>query len=576
MAKVRTSTLATVLSLALLGGCTATIEPPPESNGAQGSGAPSPGAGNGGSAGVSSGGGGGLDPTRGPTGPGGITVRRLNHAEYNNTVHDLLGTELEPAADFPADDLGGEFTNIGSALSLSPAYVLAYERAAHALIDDLFAGPAERLSRVVSCSVETVGDACATEIVTAFARRAWRRPVLAEEVQPMLTPLSVARQFGAPPSEGLKHALVAVLLSPYFIFKLELDPDPLSLEPRKLTPHELATRLSYAVWATMPDEALFAAADAGELETDEQIGAQIDRLLDSPKAQALLDGFAAQWLKLDYLPSHEVEESVFPDYDPALAASMQREAKLFLADFLHGPRPVNELFTARYTYVDETLAEHYGLPAPSSVDENGMGRVDTSGTERSGILTLGALLTTTSFASRTSPVKRGEFVFARLLCSEIPPPPPDIPSLPPDMPGLSLRERLELHRERPACAGCHNLMDPIGFGLEHYDAIGRYRSEDAGEAVDSSGVLPDGTSFDGAVELGGILAEDPRASSCVTQKFMTFAIGRLLNLPDDEGWIELLTERAKEGGGNLRSVIRTVLSSEPFRLRQYIPTPDAP
>ncbi len=507
-----------------------------------------------------------------PASPGVLVVRRLSRVEYDNTVRDLLGTSVRLPSDL-ADDLGGEFDTVGSALSLSPKYVRGYEETARAIVDELFAGDPARLAAVVSCDVEAAGVSCAETILRAFARRAWRRPVTDDEVQSLLSPLSVAEEFDATPTDGLKAGLAAVLMSPFFVFKLELDPDPASAVPRRLTPHELATRLSYALWSTMPDEALSAAADAGELVTDEQVTAQVERMLADPRASTLSAEFAGQWLGYRDLDTHEVEPSAYPDFTPAIARSMKNEAQAFVNEFLHNDRPVGDMFLAGFTFIDATLAEHYGLARPPGVPDGEFVRVDTSNAPRAGLLTLGAFLTKTSYPARTSPVRRGDYVFSRLLCEHVDPPPPGVEGLPPLEEGESMRALMERHRADPACAGCHAVMDPIGFGLENYDGVGAYRTSDNGAPVDASGVLPDGTAFDGGLELSAILGTDPRFLRCLTEKFMTYAIGRLLDRssPVDSGWIDYLSNQALSHDGSFDGIVRAVVSSEAFRSRQPAP-----
>ena len=246
-----------------------------------------------------------------PSNPGHVVVRRLSAYEYDRTVRDLLGTALTPGSSFPADDLGGEFDDVGSALSLSPTYVRAYETAAYALVDDLMGSTdAARKQKVLSCEVATGGEACAKTILTAFARRAWRRPVSAEEATGLLAPFSKALELGAKATDGMRFALAGVLMSPFFLFKLEIDPDRTATTPRRLNGHELATRLSYALWSTMPDDQLFAAADADALSTDAAVEAQISRMLADSKAEAFADAFAGQWLSFRGLQHHEVEPAV--------------------------------------------------------------------------------------------------------------------------------------------------------------------------------------------------------------------------------------------------------------------------
>lgn len=533
-------------------------------------------AGSGSMTGMSSGGAGtlpgmtplGTVPANPPKNPGYMVVRRLNRPEYNNTVADLLGTKLTPADGFPGDDLGAEFDTVGSALSLPPEYAIAYEGAATTLINDLFAD-ATRQKTVVSCDVATGGDTCAKTILSDFARRAWRRPITPDEAQGLMAPVAAAKTLGATPVDGLKAALTGILISPFFLYKLEFDPDPLATATRRLTPHELATRLSYSLWSTMPDVPLSAAADAGLLATDEQVTAQVDRMLMDARADTLLDNFTAKWLDFAGVEAREVAPEQFPKFTPALGVSIKGEARRYMQEFLRSPLKVSNLFDSRFTFVDATLATFYGLTRTGAANATDFVKVDTTGSQRQGLLTLGAFLLTTSYANRTSPVRRGEYVFRRLLCDEVPAPPADVPQLSEmAVPGQSLRQRMEAHRVNPACSGCHNLMDPIGFGLENYDGIGAYRTMDSGVAVDSSGSLPDGTKFNGAVELGGILARDPRLPRCVTEKFMTFAIGRLLDQPDDGQWVAYISGHADLADGSLRSIIRTVILSDAFRSRQ--------
>jgi len=562
------SVWAALISLALAAACTGKISGAGGTGSGLGTGT---GAGIGTGSGGATGGAGGSAVTTAPTNAGAVVVRRLNHDEYNNTVRDLLGTTLKPATDFPADDLGAEFDTVGSALSLSPGYVMTYESAANALVTDLFAN-ATRKAKVVTCNVDTAGDTCAQTVIGSFARRAWRRPVTSDEVQGLMLPVTTARTQGLTATDGLKAALAAVMLSPYFVFKVEIDADASSTQSRRVSPHELATRLSYALWSSMPDDALSAAADAGELATDEQVAAQVDRMLADSRADTLLDAFAGEWLDYRALDTHDVDTKTFPKYTPALLASMRSEARRFMQEFLRNEMPVQQMLNARFTFVDAALATHYGV-ARSGGAASDLVRVDTSATNRSGLLTLGAFLTSTSLANRTSPVKRGNFIFTRLLCGFIAQPPPDVPSLPEqDTSGLTLRQRLEAHRSKPECMPCHSVMDPLGFGLENYDAIGAYRTMDGTAAIDATGTLPDGkTAFSGAVELAAALSTDASFSACLTNKFMTFAIGRLLDQRDDATWVNYLANRAGASGGSLRTIIRTVMLSEAFRSRQALP-----
>jgi hypothetical protein len=507
-------------------------------------------------------------PAQPPTNPGTVVLRRLNADEYDNTVRDLLGTTLTPGTSFPADDLGAQFTTVGSALSLSPTYVQAYADAASVLIDDLFAAPAARQQAIITCDVTTGGDTCARTIVTALANKAFRRPATSTEIDALMTPVATAKTLtGATATDGLKAALAAVLVSPYFLFKPEID--PATPGPHALGQYELATRLSYALWASTPDAALLAAAAAGQLSTDAQVKAQVTRMLADPRASALLDEFAGAWLDFSNVESHDADPTVFPAFTPAVAHSMRLEARSFMRDFLSSTKPVADMFNAGFTYVDATLAKQYGLPTtPGALGPDGLWRADTTGSQRVGLLTLGSILTTTSEPTRTSPVKRGDFIYERLLCGTIGQPPNNVAALQPAPGTMTVRQTLEAHAMNPACSGCHSIMDPLGFGLENYDAIGSYRTVDGTLPVDATGTLPDGMMFTGARDLAAALAQDPRFVPCMTQSLMTYSIGRLMNQADDVNWANYVAHEALTANGSLGSLVNSVILSAAFRTRQ--------
>jgi hypothetical protein len=507
-------------------------------------------------------------PAQAPANPGTVVLRRLDAMEYDNTVRDLLGTQLTPGAAFPGDDLGAQFTTVGSALSLSPTYVEAYANAASALIDDLFAAPAARQQTVITCSVVTGGDACARAIVTAFAGKAFRRPATSTDVDALMTPVATAKTLaGATATDGLKAALAAVLVSPYFLFKPEID--PATPGPHPLGQYELATRLSYALWGSTPDATLLAAAAAGQLTTDAQVKAQVVRLLADSRASTVLDEFAGDWLGFSSIESHDADPTVFPAFTPTLAHSMRLEARSFIRDFLSSTQPVTDMFNAGFTYIDANLAAQYGLPAtPGTVGPDGLWRVDTTMSQRVGLLTLGSVLTGTSQPTRTSPVLRGDFIYERLLCGTIGSPPNNVQALTQPTVTMTVRQALEAHANNPACAGCHSIMDPLGFGLENYDAVGSYRTMDGTSAVDATGTLTDGMMFNGARELSTALAQDPRFVPCMTQSFMTYAIGRLMNQANDVDWANYLAHEAQSANGSMSSVIDSVVLSSAFRTRQ--------
>ena len=361
-----------------------------------------------------------------------------------------------------------------------------------------------------------------------------------------------------------------MLASPHFLFRVELDPDPRAAAPRALNDHEIASRLSYLIYSSMPDDPLAAAADRGQLRTPDQVAAQAKRMLADARAAALAGSFAAQWLDLRSLAGHQVDEASFGKaFDGALAALMQEETSRFFLEFMNGDLPITGMLTARFTYLDARLARHYGLTSPGGA---GLTRVTLTGDQRGGLLTQGSVLTATSPPNHTSPVARGAWVLSSLLCSPPPPPPANIPPLPEPSPTVpaSLRARLEAHRSNPQCAACHVAMDPIGFGLEHYDGIGRWRTDDGATPIDASGTLPDGSTFDGALQLAALLAKDPRLPGCLTQKLYTFALGRS---PDggtaDRPYLDRITALAAGPDGvTLHRAIAALVTSDPFRLRR--------
>jgi hypothetical protein len=504
------------------------------------------------------------------TDPGRVTLHRLNRAEFNNTVRDLLGTNARPADEFPIDDRGSGFDNIADVLTLSPLHLDLYHKVAEALVTEALANATLR-ARLVPCDLASGGDACARSVLSDFARRAWRRPVTDAEVSGMMTTVAVAVGQGDGHERGVALALRGVLLSPHFIFRVELDPDPVSLTPHALNGYELASRLSYFLWSSMPDEALFTAA-AGNLGDPSVLAGEVTRLLADPKSQSIIDNFAGQWLYLRAVDDVEPDPMLFSRFDEPLRAAMKSETALLFADVAFGRLPANQLLTSDYTYANDRLASHYGLPAVGSAQPT---RVTLTGnTQRGGLLSHGSFLTNTSHPNRTSPVKRGKWVLEELLCSTVPPPDPnlDLSGAEADIQaGLSQREVLAKHRADDACAGCHAMMDPIGLGLENYDAIGAYRTMDGANAIDSAGALPEGQMFTGPKELAALVAADPNFARCVTEKLYTYALGRA---PDrtpthlDGPTLAALAERLRSGGYSFPELVAAIVQSPTFSNRR--------
>ena len=420
---------------------------------------------------------------------------------------------------------------------------------------------------VLICQPETPERAheCAREIFATFGRRAFRRALSDDELGRLVGFLDLALTQGDDFETGIGLGLEAILLSPHFMFRVELDPMPDDLRAHPLSGDELATRLSYFLWSTTPDDELFAAADRGELTTDAGLEAQVVRMLDDRRAYALLDNFAGQWLHLRNMADVAPDYAHFPSFDDELRAAMSAETRAFLEVFLNEDLSLLDLLDAPFGFLNERLALHYGIEGLDLGD--GLTRVDLSETERGGLLTQSSILTVTSFPTRTSPVKRGKWVLEQLLCTTPPPPPPGVEGLmdTSDSQG-TLRERLEQHRADPTCASCHQLMDPIGFGLESFDGIGASRELDHGEPIDDSGTFPSGQMFAGAKALAGILKADPALPDCAARRLFTYALGRAPGGLDQCAMKEIV-EQATASGFSLRELALSVALSPPFRTR---------
>ncbi len=638
--------------------------------------------------------------------PGRLTIHRLNRAEYNNTVQDLLGTKQSPADDFPEDDISFGFDNISSVLSTAPLLIELLERAATDLAEEALAIPvltetwffeAETLTgtaggaqndtynlwsngsvgttiafptagryrlsvrlwgaqggpdpvkaallidqatavefdvpngqndplifshemdlsagtheyavaflndffdpnnnidrnmlvdwirvegpldavgsnplrdAIVTCDIED--DGCIREIARTYSSRAWRRPVSDAELDRLLTLFELVMNEGGDANTGLTLVLRGILMSPHFVFRPELDADPSSLEAHPLSDHELAARLSYFLWSSMPDEALFAAAEAGDLRNEEGLREQVTRMLADEKASALVDNFSGQWLYTRALADHEPDYDTFPDWDPELRAAMAEETRRFFGALLAGDLGMDTLLTADFSFLNARLAKHYGVSfTEAKADADGYAKtslVQSKG--RRGVLGHGSLLTVTSYAKRTSPVKRGKWVLEQLLCSPPSPPPPEVEGLVEmEVPTGTLREQLEKHRADPVCASCHDTMDPLGLALEHFDGIGAWRDDDHGFAVDATGTYNEEAPFDGASELGALIAADPRFAGCLTHKLFTYALGRGIE-GHDTPHLSHIAEAFQTSEHKLPELVTLIVSSDPFRMRRGDP-----
>ncbi len=642
---------------------------------------------------------------------GRVTIHRLNRTEYNNTVGDLLGVDLRPADDFPSDDVGYGFNNIGDVLSLPPLlfekYVDASERIASAVIwtqppggrkqrflgnqlkaiggvnegergawmmysagsvyreQDIAvageylirveaaadqAGPelakmeirvdnkavevhdfrghrklgtyevrrrlsggrrrieaafvndyynpkaenaADRDRNLSVRSIEIQGpigteapqlhkrivftrpsekktvEQAAREIFHRLLPRAFRRPVDDVEVDRISKLVRLAVERGDSFERGIQVGLQAVLISPHFLFRIEYDPQPGNPKAQhKVSDYELASRLSYFLWSTMPDDELFRLAKEKKLHQAEVLDRQIARMLKDPKADALVENFASQWLNLGNLAEVKPDPKLFPEFTPELRADMVRETQMFVRTLFREDRSLLDFLDADFTLVNQRLAKHYGF---SGVEGEKFRRVSLPGGQRAGVLTHGSILTLTSNPNRTSLVRRGKWILDNVLGMHLPEPPANIPSLEEgakESGVSSLREQLKLHREKPVCSACHDILDPLGFGFENFDAIGRWRETSEGTPVDSKGTLPGGESFNGPVALVQILKKrEQDFAELVTRKMLTYALGRGLEVPDSCTVDDIVAD-LKENDYRFSVLVSGIVHSKPFRMRR--------
>ena len=499
-----------------------------------------------------------------PLDPGPKIAHRLSRTEYNHTVRDLLGVSLRPADDFPADGGGGGgFDNNASTLFVPPLLLEKYLTAAE---DVLAAAPPEALFRhpVTWYRSET---AAATSDLRDLARRAWRRPVSAPEMARLVAFYQRTRRSGADSRAATLAAAKAVLVSPNFLFRIEQDPS--GKTPAPIDDHALASRLSYFLWSSMPDATLFALADAGRLSQPKVLEAQVMRMLADPKARALSEQFVGQWLGIRTLGSVAAPDpQKFPEFTPALREAMVAEPTEFFAGLLREDRSLLELLDSDYTWVNADLARHYGIPGVSGPSFT---RVSLPDRRRGGVTGMAAVLTQTSYPQRTSPVLRGKWLLEEVFGTPPPPPPPLVATLSPNdekREGLTFRQRLEKHRKDPNCAACHARLDPLGFALENFDPVGRWRTEVSGEVVDASGELSGGVVIVGPEALKQVLLERRQLFlRHLTEKMLAYALGRGVEYYDIPA-VKRITEVVAADGHRAPRLILEIVRSAPFRLRR--------
>lgn len=640
--------------------------------------------------------------------PGRVTTRRLNRVEYANTIRDLLGIDFRATEEFPADDTGYGFDNIGDVLTVSPALMQKYLAAAERIAARAVGGgplpkpgiftrrsqsrrldegiteltavvdyDAEYLVRVSVAGSRGPGDApvtlvisvdgkpvktavipvqmnavnrqggatqrtveevrvflptnehtfraefvndhglaripqrargdlkqniipefielggpyppssptppavkkklltcdpasgavCVNRILSSLARRAFRRPVTAADIAPIRQVFDKARTAGYSAAESLQFAVASVLVSPKFLFRIERDPPGGGVA--RISDVELASRLSYFLWSSMPDDELLRLGEANRLHLPAVLSAQVARMLADQKAGAFADNFVGQWLETRSLDSVRRDAEKFPDWNADLRESMRTETRLFFDSVLRENRPISDFIDGSYSFLNERLAAHYGI---AGVEGPHFRRIDLATPQRSGIFTQGSVLTVSSYPTRTSVVLRGKFLLENLLNAPPPPPPADVPVLDEAAVGVarSLRAQMETHRNVPICASCHARMDPLGFALENYDAIGRWRTEDGKFPVDATGTLPNGRTFSGPAEMKAALRDRlPDFARGLAEKMLTYALGRGVESYDRLVLKNLVQQMAADGY-RLQALVQGIVKSPPFQMRRGV------
>lgn len=500
--------------------------------------------------------------------PGRVTIQRLNRAEYNNTIRDLVGLDLKLADDFPSDDVGNGFDNIGDVLSIPPILLEKYLDAAATVADRIYEDTDTR-RRVFPHEPESDEQRVETaqQNVNEFAERAFRRPLTEAEQGRLFEVMHFAWQRDSSEAEIFKTVIAAVLSNPNFIFRVEREADAATEEGiRELDGYELASRLSYFLWSSMPDARLFELAASGELQKREVLEAEAKRMLADAKSIALVENFAGQWLQLRDVSRLMPDPGTFPEFDGELRTAMRRETELFFTRMIQEDRSVLEFLDADFTYVNERLARHYGIPDI----HGGEFRKVALAAGRRGVLTHASILTLTSNPTRTSPVKRGKWILDNFLAEPPPPPPANVPVLEEGAETLgTLREQMEQHRSNESCAACHRTMDALGFGLEKFDAIGAWREKDGRFDIDATGQLPGGKTFDGATDLMTILVDEKKLEfcNCLASKLLTYSLGRGLG-SYDRCTVKNCVTIMQENEYRFSSLVTAIVTSDPFTMRE--------
>jgi hypothetical protein len=500
-------------------------------------------------------------------------LRRLTNADYLNSVTDLVGDVSALKLDF-AEELTTAtypFLNKASEQETPPVLTFQYLSAAEKIAADVVKN---RLSRVLTCDPAAAAgeQECAKSFVSSFAGKAYRRPIDADQASVLMGVWQVGRDTGGDFKSGVQSVITAVLQMPEFLYRFELSP---AAGGKKLVPldgWDMATRLSYLLWNSTPDDVLLAAAQAGKLQTAADISDQIMRMMNQPRAKEMVARFHEQWLQVGGIKTMDKDPMVFPKFNADVAAAMQQEVLSFVDDVMwRGDGKVSSLFTAPYTFMNDVLGKFYGVAGPTGT----FARVDAAGLgmrPASGILTMGGLLAEHSGRNNTSPTHRGVFIRQALLCESLPPPPKDANPVPPvPKPNQTTRQALANHVADSSCAACHVMMDPIGFGFENFDASGFWRATEGGQTIDASGNIMGSDvagSFTGPVELGAKLGASDQALACASTQWFRFAFGRDAadNVDGDQCAVKTLQGALKSGGA--LALVRAIPQTAPFLYRK--------
>jgi hypothetical protein len=501
-------------------------------------------------------------------------MRRLTRTEFNNTIRDLLGDTTHPADVLPAEEEVKGFDNQAAALTVSNLLVEQYMKVA----EDISVRATEDVDAILPGCSAVEGESCAVAFIADFAARAYRRPPTQEELDRLkgLYDWALADADLGAFEDGIQVVIQEVLQSPSFLYRPEFGGgDPVAGDVLQMTSWEMASKLSYMLWNSMPDEELFLAAENDALRDKELIAAHARRMLDDPRAKDAIRNFHRQWLLLTHLDTVTKDESVYPNYDDALRPLWEEEVARFVEHvILEDDAKLTTLLTASYSFMNDELAAFYGDDVAGAAPGAAFERVDLDPERRAGLLTSAALMASLAKLNQTSPVFRGKFVREQLMCDSLPLPPNDLVIVPPDLdPDKTTKEQFEEIGANPTCAPCHNLMNPIGFVFEHYDAIGQWRDTQNDQPIDAVGDVIetrdiDGT-YDGAVELAKALAESQQVSDCVVSQWFRFNYNRTVTA-NDGCTLDSLHENFTATGGDIKELLVAMTQTNAFLYRRQV------